>query len=162
MRVLASEIRKNLSFEWTLTLNSYVALVKSVNASAQYKMWMLPLSSSSKLWSSVSSLEFHLYSINGSRLGQIPLLGWRLWWRTRLPMQETEEMWVWSLGQKGPLEEGIATYFSVLPWRIPWTGAWRAAVHGVSHSWTRLKQFSMHALVVQWLRLQASKAGGIG
>ena len=104
MRVLASEIRKNLSFEWTLTLNSYVALVKSVNASAQYKMWMLPLSSSSKLWSSVSSLEFHLYSINGSRLGQIPLLGWRLWWRTRLPMQETEEMWVWSLGWDNPLE----------------------------------------------------------
>ena len=38
VRVLASEIRKNLSFESTLTLNSYVALVKSVNASAQYKM----------------------------------------------------------------------------------------------------------------------------
>ena len=25
------------------------------------------------------------------------------------------------LGQKGPLEEEIATHFSVLVWKIPWT-----------------------------------------
>ena len=24
-------------------------------------------------------------------------------------------------GQEDPLEEGVATYFSVLAWRIPWT-----------------------------------------
>ena len=24
------------------------------------------------------------------------------------------------LGQKDPLEEGMATYFSILAWRIPW------------------------------------------
>ena len=28
---------------------------------------------------------------------------------------------VWSLGQEGPLEEGMATHSSILPWRIPWT-----------------------------------------
>ena len=33
-------------------------------------------------------------------------------------MQET---WVLSLGWEDPLEEGIATHFSVLAWRIPWT-----------------------------------------
>ena len=33
-------------------------------------------------------------------------------------MQET---WVWSLGQKDPLEEGMATHSSILAWRIPWT-----------------------------------------
>ena len=33
-------------------------------------------------------------------------------------MQET---WVQSLGQEDPLEEGIATYSSILAWRIPWT-----------------------------------------
>ena len=33
-------------------------------------------------------------------------------------MQETE---VPSLGQKGPLEEGMATHSNVLAWRIPWT-----------------------------------------
>ena len=33
-------------------------------------------------------------------------------------MQET---WVQSLGQEDPLEKGIATYSSILAWRIPWT-----------------------------------------
>ena len=33
-------------------------------------------------------------------------------------MQET---WVWSLGQEDPLEKGMATYSSILAWRIPWT-----------------------------------------
>ena len=37
------------------------------------------------------------------------------------PMQETQEMWVCSLGQEGPLEEGMATHSSVLAWRISWT-----------------------------------------
>ena len=36
-------------------------------------------------------------------------------------MQETQETWVRSLGQEDPLEEGVATHFSVLAWRIPWT-----------------------------------------
>ena len=30
-------------------------------------------------------------------------------------------MQVQSLGRKEPLEEEMATYFSVLAWRIPWT-----------------------------------------
>ena len=34
-------------------------------------------------------------------------------------MQETWEMWVQSLGQEDPLEEGMATQPSVLAWRIP-------------------------------------------
>ena len=32
------------------------------------------------------------------------------------------EMQVWSVGQEDPLEEGIATYSSVLAWRIFMTG----------------------------------------
>ena len=35
-----------------------------------------------------------------------------------LAMQET---WVQSLGREAPLEEGMATHFSILAWRIPWT-----------------------------------------
>ena len=31
-------------------------------------------------------------------------------------------MWVRSLGQEDPLEEGLATHSSALAWRIPWTG----------------------------------------
>ena len=30
-------------------------------------------------------------------------------------------MWVRSLGQEDPLEEGVATHSSILAWRIPWT-----------------------------------------
>ena len=33
-------------------------------------------------------------------------------------MQETR---VRSLGQEDPLKEGMATHFSILAWRIPWT-----------------------------------------
>ena len=42
------------------------------------------------------------------------------------------------------LEEGLATHSSILAWRIPWTEElWRAIVHGVAQSWTRLKQLSV-------------------
>ena len=30
-------------------------------------------------------------------------------------------MWVRSLGQEDSLEEEMATYFSILAWKIPWT-----------------------------------------
>ena len=49
------------------------------------------------------------------------------------------ETWVWSLGWEDPLEEGMATHFSMLPWRIPMDrGAWLATVHRVTKSWTKL------------------------
>ena len=47
-------------------------------------------------------------------------------------MQET---WIRSLGWEDPLEEGMATYSSILAWRIPMArGAWWATVHGVTKS----------------------------
>ena len=36
-------------------------------------------------------------------------------------MQEMCEMWVQSLGREDPLEEGMATHFNILAWRIPGT-----------------------------------------
>ena len=36
-------------------------------------------------------------------------------------MQETQEMWVQSLGWEDPLEEEMATQSSILAWKIPWT-----------------------------------------
>ena len=36
-------------------------------------------------------------------------------------MQETQETWVQSLGQKDSLEEGMEIHSSILAWRIPWT-----------------------------------------
>ena len=42
---------------------------------------------------------------------------------------------VGDLGWEYPLEEGMATYSSILAWRIPMDrGAWRATVHGVAKS----------------------------
>ena len=43
------------------------------------------------------------------------------------------------LGQEDPLEEGMATYSSILAWGIPMDRvAWRATVCGVAKRWTRL------------------------
>ena len=36
-------------------------------------------------------------------------------------MQEPQEMWVQSPSREDPLEQGMATYSSILAWRIPWT-----------------------------------------
>ena len=36
-------------------------------------------------------------------------------------MQETQVMWVQSLGWRDPLEEEIETHSSILAWRMPWT-----------------------------------------
>ena len=61
-------------------------------------------------------------------------------------MQET---WVQYLGWEDPLEEGMATYSSILAWRIPMDrGAWRAAVHGVTKSQTRLS-IAEQAIILQ-------------
>ena len=32
-----------------------------------------------------------------------------------------QESWVQSLGEEDPLEEGMATHYSILAWRFPWT-----------------------------------------
>ena len=54
-------------------------------------------------------------------------------------MQET---WVKSLDWEDALEEDMATYPSILAWRIPMDrGAWGAIDHGVAKSWTQLSDF---------------------
>ena len=43
------------------------------------------------------------------------------------------------------MEDSMATHSSILAWRITMDrGAWRATVHGVTKSWTQLKQLSIH------------------
>ena len=64
-------------------------------------------------------------------------------------MQET---WVLSLSWEDPLEEGMATHFSILAWRIPMNrGAWWATVHGVAESNTaeRLSTAHSHSSIVK-------------
>ena len=44
--------------------------------------------------------------------------------------------WARSLGWEDPLEEDMASYSSILAWRIPIDrGAWWAIVHGEAKSW---------------------------
>ena len=62
-----------------------------------------------------------------------------------------------SLGSKDPLEKGMATYSSILVWRIPWTeGAVRPqsiVLQRVRHEWSTLAcspliQFNKNALKI--------------
>ena len=74
----------------------------------------------------------------------MPLEGiFRGWEWTSLTAQSVKnppamrETWVPSLGWEDPLEEDMATLFSILVWRIAMDrGAWWAAVHGVTKSQT--------------------------
>ena len=53
-------------------------------------------------------------------------------------LQEPQETQVRSLGWEDPLEEEMATHFSILAWKNPMDrGAWWATVHGVVKSRTR-------------------------
>ena len=49
-----------------------------------------------------------------------------------LAVQETG---VWCLGWKNPLEKGMATHSSILPWRTPWTEATVLGAQSVGHNW---------------------------
>ena len=64
----------------------------------------------------------------------------------RLPtMWETH---VQSLGWEALLEKEMATYSSILAWKIPWTEELgRLAVQGVAKSWTRLSDFTFTVTV---------------
>ena len=49
-------------------------------------------------------------------------------------MQKT---WIQSLGWEDPLEKGMATHGSILPWRIPMDReAWWATIYEVTKIWT--------------------------
>ena len=43
------------------------------------------------------------------------------WLKNPPAMQETQKMWIQSLGQEDPLEKGMATHSSVLAWKFPWS-----------------------------------------
>ena len=57
-------------------------------------------------------------------------------------VQEVLKMQAWSLGGEDPLEEEMATHFSILAWRIPWTEEsarlWSIGSQKVGHNWSNL------------------------
>ena len=64
-------------------------------------------------WRKTTEIKYHFHHIRASQVAQKQ--------RIRLPMQETQEVQVWSLGQAGPLDEGMVAHSSVLAWKIPLT-----------------------------------------
>ena len=69
-------------------------------------------------------------------------------------MQET---WVQSLGWEDPWEKEMATHSSILAWRIPMDrGSWRAIVHGVAKSQTRLTHTQQNILYFSSLSFSLS------
>ena len=53
-------------------------------------------------------------------------------------------MWVLSLDWEDPLQEAMATYFSILAWRIPWTEVPGRLQSMGSQRWARMKQLGMY------------------
>ena len=74
-------------------------------------------------------------------------------------MQETQEMWVQSLGGEDPLEEEMATHSSIIAWKIPWTeetgGLQSMGSQRVRHNWetdhARKKKLLLHSKTWIWL-----------
>ena len=75
------------------------------------------------------------------------------WKRIHLPMQETQETWVRSLGQEDPLEKEIATHSSVLAWRIPLPeepgGLQSMVLQRIGRDWTTEHALSFLAVGLQ-------------
>ena len=64
------------------------------------------------------------------------------WGRICLPVWETQETWVRSLGQEDPLEEEMGTHSSIFVWKIPWTEEpGQAAVQGLQRDRTEHLHF---------------------
>ena len=75
------------------------------------------------------------------------------WVKNPPAMQETQEMWVRSIGQEDPPEEEMATHSSILAPKIPWTGeSDRLQSKGsqrVGHDWAT-KQASKQANIFKY------------
>ena len=70
--------------------------------------------------------------------------------RNLLTMQETPEIWVQFLSQEAPLEEGMATHFSILAWRIPCTGE-PGRLQSLGHNESDTTEATEHSPVVRTL-----------
>ena len=64
--------------------------------------------------------------------------------RVCLPMQETQETWLWLLGLEDPLEKEMATLSSILAWEIPW-----------KEDAGKLQFTGSQSDVAEWLRMRA-------
>ena len=73
-------------------------------------------------------------------------------------MQETQEIWVWSLGQEDHLEKEMTPHSSILAWKIPQTeepGGLRVA-KSLRHDWAHTHTHSL-LYFIYLLYLRANK-----
>ena len=84
----------------------------------------------------------------GERIGNPPQYSWASLVAQMIKnLPAVWETWVQSLGWEDPLEGSMATYSSVLAWRIPLDrGVWCATVHGVTKSQTWQKLSTAHKM----------------
>ena len=67
-------------------------------------------------------------------------------------MQETQEKWVWSLGQEDLLEQEMATHSSILAWKILWMEEpGRLQFTGLQRVWTWLSDFTFFLSILRVL-----------
>ena len=58
--------------------------------------------------------------------------------KNRLPVQDTQDTRIQSLGREDALQKELTTHSSMLDWEFHGQGAWQDAVHGVIKSQTQL------------------------
>ena len=98
---------------------------------AQSRTWLKRLSSSSSSSSSSGSVYM---GFPGGASGKEPACQCR-----------RHKMWLRSLGQEDPMQEGMTTYSRTLAMD---RGTWPATAHWAVRSWTRLKRHSMQCIYV--------------
>ena len=74
---------------------------------------------------------------------------WRSGKESTSPVQEMQEIWVWSLSREDPLEKKMASHSNILPWKIPWTekpGRLKSiGSQRVGYDWVTKHIFSPHS-----------------
>ena len=85
------------------------------------------------------SLVSHLILFDTCPSSRLGIPRWISGKRIHLPIQETQETWVQSLGWEDPLKKQMATHFSILAQKIPWTeepgGLQSMGFQRVIHNW---------------------------
>ena len=76
------------------------------------------------------------------------------------PVQEIQEMRVWSLGQEDSFEEEMETHSIILAWKIPWTeehgGLQSMGLHRVRHDWAHVHTMHREGFLLLWKHMLRS------
>ena len=125
-------LRNNVSCQYHKVTNSLVYSMKKIYVSyirklvqAQSQEYALHLDKGKNTNTSKRSTLWVNHALPGAASRK----------ESALPMKETQDTRVRSLGWEDPLEKEMATHSGILAWRIPMDrGAWWAIVHGVADS----------------------------